>query len=98
MLQWEVNVKNPQKNKSGFVVKSPAGVGLNDLNIFLFRKMILLTVHSFSSSAPVFTLSKSSPPQFRTCLLLPSLRSMSGAGPERLGSSRKLRIGLSPSG
>lgn len=57
----------------------------------------LITVHSFSSSAPVLTLSKSSPPQFRTCLLLPSFRSRSGAGPERLGSSRKLRMGLSPS-
>lgn len=57
----------------------------------------VLTVHSFSSSDPVFTLSKSSPPQFRTCLRLPSLRSVSGAGPERLGSSRKLRVGLSPS-
>lgn len=62
------------------------------------QRTTLLTVHSFSSSALVFTLSKSSPPQFRTCLLLPSLRSMSGAGPERLGSSRKLRSGLSPSG
>lgn len=60
-------------------------------------RLKLLTVHSLSSSVPVFTLSKSRPPQFRTCLLLPSLRSMSGAGPERLGSSRKLRIGLSPS-
>lgn len=57
-----------------------------------------LTVHSFSKSVPVFTLSKSSPPQFLTCLLLPSLRSVSRTGPERLGSSRKLRIGLSPSG
>lgn len=56
-----------------------------------------LTVHSFSSSDPVFTLSKSTPPQFRTCRRLPSLRSMSGTGPERRGSSRKLRMGLSPS-
>lgn len=58
---------------------------------------MLLTLHSFSGSVPVFTLSKSSPPQFRTCLLLPSLRSVSGTGPERRGSSRKLRFGLSPS-
>lgn len=34
MLQWEVNVK--KTNKNGFVVKSPAGIALNDLNIFLF--------------------------------------------------------------
>ncbi len=72
--------------------------GMDRISYKPFKSMTQLTVHSFSSSDPVFTLSKSSPPQFLTCLLLPSLRSVSGAGPERLGSSRKLRIGLSPSG
>lgn len=48
----------------------------------------------FSRSIPALTLSKSAPPQFRTCRRLPSLRSTSWKGPLRRGSSKKFRTGF----
>ncbi len=64
----------------------------------IWKVNMLSTFHSFSTSAPIFTLSKSAPPQLRMCRRLPSLRSVSGIGPLRRGSSRKFLIGFfSPS-